>query len=150
MPIWSSDSWFSTKHMLVWHLYKIYGGTALGLQTQKIINRVAFPPNPPQLRSNPIHSPTRPSFAAGGRERGRELPASLAEGRGELLTLRGCAILNIIRFRLRGPRKSYRWKRISKVHKLVIDIQTAHAKLGSQDGNSREHVSRSQMIIKWN
>lgn len=43
----------------------------------------------------------------------------------------------IIRFRLRGPRKSYRWKRISKVHKLMIDIQTAHAKLGSQDGNSR-------------
>ena len=54
----------------------------------------------------------------------------------------------IIRFRLRGPRKSYRWKRISKVHKLMIDIQTAHAKLGSQDGNSREHVSRSQMIFK--
>jgi len=41
------------------------------------------------------------------------------------------------RFRLRGPRKSYRCKRISKVHKLMIDIQTAHAKLGSQDGNSR-------------
>jgi len=42
-------------------------------------------------------------------------------------------------FRLRGPRKSYQWKRISEVHKLMIDIQTAHAKLGSQDGNSREH-----------
>jgi len=27
----------------------------------------------------------------------------------------------------------------------MIDIQTAHAKLGSQDGNSREHRSRSQM-----
>jgi hypothetical protein len=42
-------------------------------------------------------------------------------------------------FRLRGPRKSYLWKRISELHKLKIDIQTAHAKLGSQDGNSREH-----------
>jgi len=42
-------------------------------------------------------------------------------------------------FRLRGPRKSYLWKRISELHKLMIDIQTAHAKLGSQDGNSREH-----------
>ena len=29
------------------------------------------------------------------------------------------------------------------------DIQTANAKLGSQDGNSREHETRSQMIIKW-
>lgn len=42
-------------------------------------------------------------------------------------------------FRLRGPRKSYQWKRNSEVHKLMVDIQTAHAKLGSQDGNSREH-----------
>lgn len=42
-------------------------------------------------------------------------------------------------FRLRGSRKSYQWKRNSEVHKLMIDIQTAHAKLGSQDGNSREH-----------
>jgi hypothetical protein len=42
-------------------------------------------------------------------------------------------------FRLRGPRKSYLWKRISELHKLMVDIQTAHAKLGSQDGNSREH-----------
>jgi hypothetical protein len=51
-------------------------------------------------------------------------------------------------FRLRGPRKSYQWKRISEVHKLMLDIQTIHAKLNSQDGNSREHRSRSQMIIK--
>lgn len=42
-------------------------------------------------------------------------------------------------FRLWGPRKSYLWKRISELHKLMVDIQTAHAKLGSQDGNSREH-----------
>lgn len=42
-------------------------------------------------------------------------------------------------FRLRGPRKSYLWKRNSEVHKLMVDIQTAHAKLSSQDGNSREH-----------
>jgi len=42
-------------------------------------------------------------------------------------------------FRLRGPRKSYQWNRNSEVHKLMIDIQTAHDKLGSQDGNSREH-----------
>jgi len=26
---------------------------------------------------------------------------------------------------------------------LIVDIQTAHAKLSSQDGNSREHRSRS-------
>lgn len=45
----------------------------------------------------------------------------------------------VLTFRLRGPRKSYQWKRISELHKLMIDIQTAHAKLGSQDGNSREH-----------
>jgi len=42
-------------------------------------------------------------------------------------------------FRLWGPRKSYQWKRNSEVHKLMVDIQTAHDKLGSQDGNSREH-----------
>jgi len=55
---------------------------------------------------------------------------------------------NYLTFRLRGPRKSYQWKQISEVHKLMVDIQTAHAKLGSQDGNSREHESRSRMIIK--
>jgi len=33
---------------------------------------------------------------------------------------------------------------------LIIDIQTIHDKLNSQDGNSREHGSRSPMIIKWN
>jgi len=27
----------------------------------------------------------------------------------------------------------------------MVDIQTIHAKLDSQDGNSREHRSRSQM-----
>jgi hypothetical protein len=43
------------------------------------------------------------------------------------------------KFRLRGSRKSYQWKRNSEVHKLMIDIQTAHDKLSSQDGNSREH-----------
>ena len=42
-------------------------------------------------------------------------------------------------FRLRGSSKSYLWKRISELHKLIVDIQTAHAKLGSRDGNSREH-----------
>jgi 5-methylcytosine-specific restriction endonuclease McrBC regulatory subunit McrC len=46
---------------------------------------------------------------------------------------------NIQAFRLRGPRKSYLWKRISELHKLMVDIQTTQAKLGSQDGNSREH-----------
>jgi hypothetical protein len=50
-----------------------------------------------------------------------------------------CIVITILTFRLRGPRKSYQWKRISELHKLMIDIQTAHAKLGSQDGNSREH-----------
>lgn len=51
-------------------------------------------------------------------------------------------------FKLWGPRKSYLWKRISEVHKLMLDIQTVQDKLDSQDGNSREHRSRSQMIIK--
>jgi hypothetical protein len=32
----------------------------------------------------------------------------------------------------------------------MIDIQTIHDKLDSQDGNSREHRLRSRMIIKWN
>jgi len=47
--------------------------------------------------------------------------------------------INFNTFRLRGSRKSYLWKRISELHKLMIDIQTVHAKLDSQDGNSREH-----------
>ena len=42
-------------------------------------------------------------------------------------------------FRLRGSRKSYLCKWISELHKLIVDIQTVHAKLDSQDGNSREH-----------
>jgi len=46
---------------------------------------------------------------------------------------------NLNTFRLRGSRKSYLWKRISELHKSMIDIQTVHAKLDSQDGNSREH-----------
>lgn len=53
-----------------------------------------------------------------------------------------------IAFRLRGSSKSYQWNLNSEVHKLMVDIQTAHAKLSSQDENSREHVLRSQMIIK--
>jgi hypothetical protein len=48
-------------------------------------------------------------------------------------------LIKLYSFRLRGLRKSYLWKRISELHKLMVDIQTAHAKLGSQDGNSREH-----------
>ena len=51
-------------------------------------------------------------------------------------------------FKLWGPQKSYLWKSISEVHKLMLDIQTIKDKLDSQDGNSREHRSRSQMIIK--
>jgi hypothetical protein len=46
--------------------------------------------------------------------------------------------------------KSYHWNPISKLHKWIVDFQTIHAKLNSQYGNSREHWSRSQMIIKWN
>ena len=53
-------------------------------------------------------------------------------------------------FRLRGSWQSYQWNLNSELHKLMISIQTAHAKLSSQDENSREHVLRSQMIIKWN
>ena len=34
--------------------------------------------------------------------------------------------------------------KISELHKLLIGIQTTHDKVGSQDGNSREHVLRSQ------
>lgn len=48
-------------------------------------------------------------------------------------------IYNFNTFRLWGSSKSYLWKRISELHKLIVDIQTTHAKLGSQDGNSREH-----------
>jgi hypothetical protein len=44
-------------------------------------------------------------------------------------------------FRLRGSSKSYQWNQNSEVHKLMVDIQTAHAKLSSQDENSREHVN---------
>ena len=32
----------------------------------------------------------------------------------------------------------------------MIDIQTTCAKVSSQDENSREHILRSLMIIKWN
>jgi len=46
---------------------------------------------------------------------------------------------------MRGSKKSYLWRRISELHKLIVDIQTTLAKLSSQDGNSREHRSRSQM-----
>ena len=48
----------------------------------------------------------------------------------------------------RGDVKILQWISNSELHKLMIDIQTTHAKVGSQDGNSREHESRSQMIIK--
>ena len=51
-------------------------------------------------------------------------------------------------FRLRGSSKSFQWNRISEVHKSIMDIQTIHAKLDSQNGNSREQRSRSLMIIK--
>jgi hypothetical protein len=45
----------------------------------------------------------------------------------------------LMKFSLRGPRKSYHWNPNSKLHKLLVDIQTTNAKLSSQDGNSREH-----------
>jgi len=35
--------------------------------------------------------------------------------------------------------KSYLWNWDSELHKLILDIQTAHDKVGSQDENSREH-----------
>jgi hypothetical protein len=34
--------------------------------------------------------------------------------------------------------------KISELHKLIVEIQTAHDKVGSQNGNSREHELRSQ------
>jgi hypothetical protein len=34
--------------------------------------------------------------------------------------------------------------KISELHKLIVEIQTAHDKVCSQNGNSREHVLRSQ------
>ena len=40
---------------------------------------------------------------------------------------------------MRGSNKSYLWRLISELHKLIVDIQTTLAKLSSQDGNSREH-----------
>ena len=48
----------------------------------------------------------------------------------------------------RGDVKILQWISNSELHKLMIDIQTIHAKLDSQDGNSREQESRSLMIIK--
>lgn len=34
--------------------------------------------------------------------------------------------------------------KISELHKLIVEIQTTHDKVGSRDGNSREHELRSQ------
>ena len=48
----------------------------------------------------------------------------------------------------RGDVNILQWISNSELHKLMIDIQTIHAKLDSQDGNSREQESRSLMIIK--
>jgi hypothetical protein len=39
-----------------------------------------------------------------------------------------------------GALKSYLWKLTSELHKLFIDSQTIHDKVGSQNENSREHV----------
>ena len=36
--------------------------------------------------------------------------------------------------------KSYLWKLTSELHKLMVDSQTIHDKVGSQNENSREHV----------
>ena len=33
---------------------------------------------------------------------------------------------------------------ISELHKLILEIQTVHAKVDSQNGNSRENVLMSQ------
>jgi len=38
-----------------------------------------------------------------------------------------------------GMWKSYLWNWDSELHKLILDIQTIHDKVGSQDENSREH-----------
>ena len=57
-------------------------------------------------------------------------------------------MINYIAFRLWGSNKSYQWNLNSEVHKLLLDIQTIHDKLSSQDENSREHILRSRMIIK--
>jgi len=43
-----------------------------------------------------------------------------------------------------GVLQLYHWKLISEWHKLLVSIQTVHDKVGSQNGNSREHVLRSQ------
>ncbi len=37
----------------------------------------------------------------------------------------------------RGDVKILQWISNSELHKLMVDIQTTQAKLGSQDGNSR-------------
>jgi hypothetical protein len=46
--------------------------------------------------------------------------------------------------KIRGALKSYLCKHNSELHKLIVDIQTAHDKVCSQNGNSREHILRSQ------
>jgi hypothetical protein len=57
-------------------------------------------------------------------------------------------IINFFKRSGRGDVKILQWISNSELHKLMIDIQTIHAKLDSQDGNSREQESRSLMIIK--
>ena len=57
-------------------------------------------------------------------------------------------INNFFKHSGRGDVKILQWISNSELHKLMIDIQTIHAKLDSQDGNSREQESRSLMIIK--
>lgn len=42
----------------------------------------------------------------------------------------------------------YQRKLISKLNKLMVKNRTAFSKLSSQNGNSREHVLKSQMIMK--
>jgi hypothetical protein len=51
-------------------------------------------------------------------------------------------------FRLRGRENLTNGGESRKYIILLIGFQTTHAKLGSQDGNSREHMIRSQMVIK--
>jgi len=42
----------------------------------------------------------------------------------------------------------YQRKLISELNKLIVNNRTAFSKLSSQNENSREHVLKSQMIMK--
>ena len=57
-----------------------------------------------------------------------------------LVLLRAFRLVGRLKYvQVEGMWKSYLWNWDSEWHKLILDIQTIHDKVGSQDENSREH-----------